>query len=67
MPATQLRARLDTMSWVLIYGGLFAAILGYASRVEAPSTGWVLMVGGGVLTAVGAVLVWVRSRLDDGA
>jgi hypothetical protein len=63
MPMTPLKKRLDVLIWVLIFGGLFAIVLGFASHKVAPATGWSLMVGGGGLAAAGAVLVWVRSRL----
>ncbi|MCY7318658.1 MAG: hypothetical protein LH617_08000 [Ramlibacter sp.] len=63
MPMTRTKARLDRLIWILIYGGLFAVVLGYASRESAATTGWTLMVVGGSLSAVGVVLIWVRSRL----
>jgi hypothetical protein len=63
MPMTRLKARLDVLIWMLIFGGLFAVVLGYASRPVAPATGWSLMVFGGCVAAVGVVLIWVRSRL----
>ena len=63
MPMTPVKARLDRLIWTLIFGGLFAAVLGYASRPSAPTTGWSLMVVGGALSAIGVVLIWVRSRL----
>ena len=63
MSVTRPTARLDRLIWILIYGGLFAAVLGYASRPSAPATGWTLMVLGGAVSAVGVVLIWVRSRL----
>ena len=67
MRASRLHARLDGLIWVLIYGGLFAAVLGFASRHGSPLTGWALMVGGAATSAVGVVLIWVRSRLSDDA
>ena len=63
MPMTPLKARLDRLIWILIFGGLFAVVLGFASRVGAPATGWSLMVLGGLVCATGVVLIWVRSRL----
>jgi hypothetical protein len=63
MPMTRLKARLDVAIWVLIFGGLFAIVLGVASRPVAPAAGWSLMVIGGCVAAVGIVLIWVRSRL----
>ena len=63
MPMTRVKARLDKLIWVLVFGGLFAVVLGFASRPVAPATGWSLMVFGGCICAIGVVLIWVRSRL----
>ena len=63
MPMTKLIARLDVAIWVLIFGGLFAVVLGFASHKVAPATGWSLMAFGGCIAAAGVVLIWVRSRL----
>ncbi|MFC5499873.1 hypothetical protein ACFPOE_20190 [Caenimonas terrae] len=63
MPMTPLKARLDVLIWVLIFGGLLTAVLGIASRPVATATGWTLMVLGGCLAAAGVLLIWVRSRL----
>ena len=63
MPMTRLKERLDVLIWVLIFGGLFAVVLGFASRSGAPATGWTLMVFGACVAAAGVVLIWVRSRL----
>ena len=67
MPQSRLKARLDVLIWVLIYLGLFAVVLGIASRQSAPAGAWGLMVGGSTVSALGAVLFWVRSRLDRDA
>ena len=63
---TNLRlARLETVIWVLIYGGLLTTLIGaYMSR-EAAGSGIVLVVTGLLVTATGAVLVYVRSRLHE--
>ncbi|KRB27841.1 hypothetical protein [Acidovorax sp. Root70] len=55
--------RLQKLIWVLIYGGLLTLVLGIATARTDASTGWVLMVGGGVVAAVGVVLIAVRARL----
>jgi len=57
-------ARLEAWIWVLIYGGLFALVLGIATGRENETLGWSLSVPGVVVAAVGAVLIYVRSRLD---
>jgi hypothetical protein len=56
-------ARIQNLIWVLIYGGLFCAVLGFATRPGAPVTGWSMMVVGACITAAGVVLIWVRSRM----
>ncbi|SFN10697.1 hypothetical protein [Variovorax sp. OV329] len=58
-------ARLETWIWVLIYGGLFMLILGIVAGRENQVLGWSLSVPGVVVAAVGAVLIYVRSRLPD--
>ena len=55
--------RLQKLIWVLIYGGLLTLVLGIATARTDAATGWVLMVGGGVVAAVGVVLIAVRARL----
>ena len=60
-------ATLDKWIWVLIYGGLFAMVLGIATgRIEA-ALGWSIAVPGAVLAVVGFVLIYVRSRRKDPA
>ena len=58
-------ARLQLAIWILIYGGLFAAILGFALQRGGAAWGWVLVGGGLLAVAVGVVLIVVRSRLPD--
>jgi hypothetical protein len=67
MPARDI-ARIEKAIWILIYGGLFAVVLGIASRGVDIATAWSLGVAGALATAAGVVLIWVRSRLrEDGA
>ena len=63
MAAPSALQRLQKLIWVLIYGGLLTLVLGIATARTDASTGWVLMVGGGVVAAVGVVLIAVRARL----
>lgn len=60
-------ARLEALVWVLIYGGLLLAALGFfVARADGPEgnvLGGTLMTGGGIAAAAGVVLIWVRSRL----
>jgi hypothetical protein len=55
--------KLETLTWVLIYGGLLLLCLGIFVRREMPATGWTLVAVGSAIALAGAVLVWVRSRI----
>ena len=58
-------ARLEKWIWLLIYGGLFAFVLGFATaRIDAV-LGWSIATPGAIAVAVGVVLIYVRSRLKD--
>jgi vacuolar-type H+-ATPase subunit I/STV1 len=58
-------ARIELLTWVLIYGGLLAVAIGAALRRQGAVLGWSVVVGGAAVAAVGAALVWVRSRMAD--
>ena len=58
-------ARLDALAWTLIYGGLFAVVLGIASHDTAKVAGWSLSVLGALAATAGVVLIVVRSRLRE--
>ena len=55
--------KLDTVVWVLIYGGLLGASLGWFMLPRSDALGSTLMVVGGTVAAVGVVLIFVRSRM----
>lgn len=59
-------ARLQQLIWVLIYGGLLTLVLGVSVQRTDDAIGWSMVVGGGVLAAVGFFLIYVRSRLTSG-
>jgi len=61
--AAKPHAKLEAWIWVLIYGGLFAVILGLATGRENAALGWSLVVPGAVVAAVGVALIFVRARL----
>ena len=67
MAAAHTLQRLHKIIWALIYGGLLTLVLGIATARTDAATGWVLMVGGGVVAAVGVVLIAVRARLKADA
>jgi uncharacterized membrane protein HdeD (DUF308 family) len=56
-------ARMDALAWILIYGGLFALVLGIASHDETRIGSWSLSALGVIATVAGVVLIVVRSRL----
>ena len=57
---------IETLVWVLIYGGLIGLGLGLAMQQQgAGVAGHVLVVGGGIVAAAGVVLIWVRSHRKD--
>lgn len=58
-------SRLETLVWVLIYGGLLVLVLGLAVMRHEAMLGWLLAVGGGAVALVGAVLILVRSRRPE--
>ena len=57
-------ARLQSLIWILIYAGLLTLVLGLSAARIDPAIGWSLVVGGGIMAAVGIFLIWVRSRMD---
>ena len=65
MASARTLARLDKLVWTLIFVGLFMVVLGIASHDEAAIAGWSLTVLGGIATAAGVVLIYVRSRLQE--
>ena len=63
MASEKTLARLDTLIWVLIYGGLFAVVFGFATAGEMPALSWTLRIAGAAVALAGVVLIAVRSRL----
>lgn len=56
-------ARLENTIWILLYSGLLTLILGLFTQRADDDLGQIMVVGGGVAAAVGAVLIYVRSRV----
>jgi hypothetical protein len=65
MASRQTLARIDKLTWILIFVGIFIVALGIASHDETAIGGWTLSVLGSIATAVGVVLIYVRSRLSE--
>jgi len=55
--------RIETLVWVLIYGGLLVFAVGLALREVHGVMAGSVSIGGLAVVAVGIVLVWYRSRL----
>ena len=55
--------KVEAWVWVLVYGGMIVLGIGLAVLRTDAGTGWAMACAGGVLVAVGALLVWVRSRM----
>jgi hypothetical protein len=56
---------LDTLIWVLIYGGLLGVGLGLSVQRSADGLGTTVIVIGGAIAALGFALIYVRSRMKD--
>ncbi|MGA8515782.1 MAG: hypothetical protein WB821_13545 [Burkholderiaceae bacterium] len=70
LPATRAQRRVQNAVWVLIYGGLLAVITGITvGQMAAPSlpgswpAGSGLVLGGSLATALGVLLIYIRSRM----
>jgi len=59
-------SRVEVWIWVLIYSGLALLGLGLAVQHDDASLGWSIAAIGVALDVVGAVLIWVRSRMKSG-
>lgn len=57
--------RLETLIWTLIYGGLLALVVGVFMSRNREGSGSEMMVVGAVIAAIGALLIYVRSRLRE--
>lgn len=56
---------LDTLIWVLIYGGLLGVGLGLSVQRSHNGLGATVVVIGGCVAALGFALIYVRSRMKD--
>lgn len=65
MASPRALARLDSLIWALIFGGLFAVAFALVMKDQGPALSWGLGTVGAVATLVGAVLIYVRSRLKE--
>lgn len=64
--SSKLITRLHQLIWVLVYGGLLTFVLGLSIQRTDDAVGWSMVLGGALVTALGVVLIYVRSRLKTG-
>ncbi|MDP1692272.1 MAG: hypothetical protein Q8L49_10050 [Burkholderiaceae bacterium] len=57
------KKQLEKWIWLLIYGGLLGVSLGWFLQPHNEAAGGTLMVAGGAVASVGALLIFVRSRM----
>lgn len=57
--------RIEKLVWILIYGGLLAACLGWFLSPDRGPWGELLTTGGFIAVAVGVMLIVVRSRMKE--
>ncbi|MEP6971444.1 MAG: hypothetical protein ABJA49_13445 [Betaproteobacteria bacterium] len=58
-------ARLETLIWMLIYGGLLTLLVGVFMGRTGNGDGDLLVVGGSVAAVVGVVLIYLRAHLHE--
>ncbi len=63
VPDNKKRARLQAAAWVCIYSGLLVLITGITAGRTDATLGWTLGSIGSLATAVGAGLIYIRSRM----
>lgn len=54
----------EKLVWVLVYGGIVLAALGYFVARTDENMGLVMQLAGGVGVAAGVLLIWWRSRME---
>ena len=65
MPSAKAIAWIERLTWIFIYTGLFAVVLGLVTLSQSAAAAWSLITVGAMLAAGGLVLIWVRSRLNS--
>jgi uncharacterized membrane protein len=65
MPSLQTLKRLQNWIWILIYAGLLSCVVSLFLPTQERVMAATLQVSGGLLVLLGALLVYVRSRLQE--
>ena len=60
-------ATVETWAWILVYGGLLLLCLALFVGRGDDTLGWMLGTPGAMLVAGGVGLIYLRSRMRDGA
>jgi hypothetical protein len=67
LPASTAQKRVQAAAWVCIYGGLLTLLTGVTMGRSQSAGGWhtghTLMLSGSLATALGAALIYIRSRM----
>ena len=58
------KLRVERWAWILIYGGLLTLVLGMFLERQDRTLGDIFQIGGTAVAAVGALLIWIRSRMN---
>lgn len=56
---------IDVLIWVYIYGGLLVVGWGLSVQRSSNGLGLALIAGGGVVAAIGFLLIYIRSRMKN--
>ena len=65
MASKAMLALVQKLIWVYIYGGLLSIVIATFVRPTEASTAWWMTAVGGAFVVLGAVLIYVRSRLKQ--
>jgi hypothetical protein len=57
--------RMQRFIWISIYVGLLTMVLGYFAGDKDEAMGTVLCAVGGLAVAIGALMIYIRSRLRE--
>ena len=57
--------RIAALTWALIFGGMLVMAVGLTVRGADNILGWLLIAGSGIAIAVGVILIWVRSTMNN--
>ncbi len=58
-------ARMETLIWVLIYGGLLSVVVSLFMSDDGQDLALALQIVGGIVAAAGVALIVIRSRMRE--